>query len=327
MKYFPLLMVGLLLLVISCEESQDGNQAPNITGIYLSHDSVPANRLCTLFCEASDPEGDYLGYLFSSTAGYVLADSNMGVFFPPSDTGIVGIHCEVGDTEQGRDFDSIYVVVTTRIPDPPEYLLVVDAKSHCFNPFTAFMLQVSLQESTYLIHPDTNTASFMNGMLYDRVLAFTTAETFYTPSLTESSSITRASGGAYFFFTDVGTPEDNLGEARLKLESNTGMSAAEISIDAMAHCIQLTEENSAWIDIPDGNYEIILEGGLPLYDEQAIFKKVYVSNGHNTVRMAGWQNFPTIAAVDSMGLWAFFAEPGSVKHNQGFGVLRFEPVD
>ncbi len=69
-----------------------------------------------LVCEATDPDGDNLDYLWEATSGSMIGSGDRVLWQAPDSTGIYVINCTVMDGHGGEDNGNIEITVEIQIP-------------------------------------------------------------------------------------------------------------------------------------------------------------------------------------------------------------------
>jgi len=95
------------------------NQPPVIESLSVSSSVIFRNKIATITCSASDPDGDSLEYQWRCDAGTLLIQGTPGPIVQwqaPSSEGTYTITCKVKDPYGATDTKSIKVLVDRRLP-------------------------------------------------------------------------------------------------------------------------------------------------------------------------------------------------------------------
>jgi len=92
------------------------NQPPVITSLTVSPSTIYRNQVATVTCQASDPDGDTLEYVWSCDAGTLLIQGTPGpiVQWQAPSEGTYTITCKVRDVKGGVDEKSVNIAVVVQ---------------------------------------------------------------------------------------------------------------------------------------------------------------------------------------------------------------------
>ena len=171
-----LIVAGLVGL--SCKQTPPVNSAPTITALDLP-DSVDAGNDATFTCTATDPDGDPLGYNWTSSAGLLQSKTGTAVVWTAPDTsGAATITVMVQDSSGASDTSSGTVTVnpiTTTIIDWDGSVAAGDIQLWTSNIRAGYTASGSFsvdggQDITFLVLDSTNYQSWRFNQSYDALV-------------------------------------------------------------------------------------------------------------------------------------------------------------
>ena len=92
------------------------NNPPEITSLSATPDVVGLSDSTVLICNATDPDGDNLKYVWQASSGLINGSGDSVIWQAPDSTGISTINCTVKDGHGGEDSEEITVEVEYQIP-------------------------------------------------------------------------------------------------------------------------------------------------------------------------------------------------------------------
>ena len=112
--YFLFALILCAFALSSCNQDDDiikpptgdpTNQTPKITSMSSNTTWVEPDKVATLYCDAYDPDGDTLSYLWSCVYGSIESDDTLSWVYwkGPTTVGNYVISVKVSD---GEDYDS-----------------------------------------------------------------------------------------------------------------------------------------------------------------------------------------------------------------------------
>lgn len=207
------------------------NQAPSVTAVTAISTMVAAGGLATVSVSASDPDGDTLSYVWTSTVGVIGGSGSSVNWLAPSTPGVYAINCVVSD---GEDTSPGNVTVGAVHPGTVKWVFTPSANVNM--PAVAgtngVLYAVSSDNKLYAINPDgtqkwvfstENTDPFTfgpvlgpDGTIYvvadsTKTYALTSAGTlkwggpasFFPPNITEQP-VVGSDGTIYLYNGDAG---------------------------------------------------------------------------------------------------------------------------
>jgi hypothetical protein len=113
-----ILFITLLLIIIQCSTPiESKNNAPVISSLSATPDTVESKETSTITCVANDPDGDDLTFDWSADAGSIQGSGSSVRWLAPDFTGQFSVTCAVDDGNGSSDTRSITItVVETFIP-------------------------------------------------------------------------------------------------------------------------------------------------------------------------------------------------------------------
>lgn len=112
-KWTQLVVLGLIVLTMLAGAACGGseNEAPIITSLTASPDTVVPGDTSTIACEARDPDSDTLTYSWTATGGTISGVGSTVTWIAPSVGGTFTINVTVDDGEGGTDTGAVAVPV------------------------------------------------------------------------------------------------------------------------------------------------------------------------------------------------------------------------
>jgi hypothetical protein len=102
-----------LFIVLRCSNpSELENNPPVISRLTANPDSLCVKETSILTCDASDPDGDILTYMWSTTSGSITGSASSVIWLSPDSSGEFVISCEVDDGRGSKDKASVSIQVT-----------------------------------------------------------------------------------------------------------------------------------------------------------------------------------------------------------------------
>ncbi len=121
-KFITFIYISIGLLIYwNCSTSSDPdpdpvNTNPTITDLTANPDTIGINELSELTCNASDPDGDELIFVWETDSGSISGSGSKVNWLSPETVGEYFVICIVMDGNGGYVVDSVKIVVKHKIP-------------------------------------------------------------------------------------------------------------------------------------------------------------------------------------------------------------------
>ncbi len=314
-----------LLALNACEYLESENRPPVILELSAEPDTINTAQQSTLVCEATDADGDFLGFAWDPGAGRILGQGDSVTFDPPDDPQSVWIKCVVGDPYQEFAEDSVRITVVEAPPPPPVISLDVDARENCYKMDNVNAAHVDVPLDFYTLTPVGANAFFNPNGPYSRIFVSCKTTHMNVVDLDQSTTISNTQeAGVYAFFTDVGTLDDNSGGVTLNLVSIDQTSTAQLEVDAVANCILLNDSRAAHIELANGSYLVHAQNNNASYKVDEYYSYVYLATANAHYYRMPLAGFVEVTVNDGNGLYAFFTDTYKIGDNNGTVTLIFE---
>lgn len=117
-RIFSILIIVLSLWVACDQDSptEPQNNPPEISSIIANPSQVGLMETSTLVCKASDPDGDSLEYIWTSSSGTIHGSGDIVNWVAPDSEGIFTANCKVLDGSGGETSSNVSIEVKQAIP-------------------------------------------------------------------------------------------------------------------------------------------------------------------------------------------------------------------
>lgn len=112
MKKITLILLMLSLLLWSCDAlTEPENEAPVISSLTATLNSILPGETTTIICIASDVDNDDLSYSWQANSGSLSGVGANVIWTAPATSGVYSITCEVDDGNDGQEQEVVWIYV------------------------------------------------------------------------------------------------------------------------------------------------------------------------------------------------------------------------
>ncbi|MBD3342372.1 MAG: hypothetical protein GF353_24945 [Candidatus Lokiarchaeota archaeon] len=107
---------GLFVFQHCDNSTEPKNRPPVIVNIFGNPLNVHISESSIITCDANDPDGDHLTYVWETTMGSISGMGDTVTWIAPNSVGTYFVLCKVMDGNGGQDVDSVGIQVENSIP-------------------------------------------------------------------------------------------------------------------------------------------------------------------------------------------------------------------